>query len=276
MPGSVRIGIVGTSWWIDAMVGPALQSHPQAEMAAICGRNRSRAEEKAAKYSIPQVYTDFREMLAQGRLDAVFVAAPDDLHSEITLAALDAGLHVLCENPLAVTAQQALEMYAKAEAARVKHMVLYTYRWMPFFQYAIGGRIAPVLALAGDAGVLYALVRFAPRARPGDAGFSLTWALLVVSVTLLSPHMQYYDFGILVLPVAIGLETILREGRPVPLPVRFAIAAVFVAYPMLYEAQRVLHFQPLTLVTVALFAWLCRLGRDARLRSAARPATAFP
>ena len=147
---------------------------------------------------------------------------------------------------------------------------------MPFFQYAIGGRIAPVLALAGDAGVLYALVRFAPRARPGDAGFSLTWALLVVSVTLLSPHMQYYDFGILVLPVAIGLETILREGRPVPLPVRFAIAAVFVAYPMLYEAQRVLHFQPLTLVTVALFAWLCRLGRDARLRSAARPATAFP
>ena len=121
MPDNVRIGIVGTSWWIDAMVGPALQSHPQAEMAAICGRNRSHAEEKATKYSIPQVYTDFREMLAQGRLDAVFVAAPDDLHSEITLAALDAGLHVLCEKPLAVTAQQALEMYAKAEAARVKH-----------------------------------------------------------------------------------------------------------------------------------------------------------
>jgi hypothetical protein len=147
---------------------------------------------------------------------------------------------------------------------------------MPFFQYAIGGRVATVLALACDAGVLAALVRCAPRARPGDADFSLTWALLVVTATLVSPHSQYYDFGILVLPAVIGLDTILREGRPVPLPIRLAIAAVFVAYPILYEAQRALHFQPLTLVTVALFAWLCLLGRDARLRSAAQPATAFP
>jgi predicted dehydrogenase len=136
MPRSVRIGIVGTSWWTDMMFGPALRGHPQAEMAAICGRDPSRAEEMAAKYSISQVYSDYREMIAHGDLNAVIVATPDDLHYEITLHALGAGLHVLCEKPLALTAQQAWEMYEKAEAAKVKHMVLFTWRWLPYMQYA--------------------------------------------------------------------------------------------------------------------------------------------
>jgi predicted dehydrogenase len=136
MSRTVRTGIVGTSWWTDYMFAPKLQSHPQAELAAICGPGRSRAEEMAAKYAIPQVFTDYREMIAQGGLDAVIVVTPDDTHYEITMHALGAGLHVLCEKPLAMTAQQAREMYEKADAARVKHMVLFTYRWMPFFRYA--------------------------------------------------------------------------------------------------------------------------------------------
>jgi len=136
MSPNVRIGVVGTSGYTDFMYGPALQSHPRAEWTAICGRKRSRAEEMAAKYGVPQVFTDYREMIAHGNLDAVIVAAPDDQHYEMTMQALAAGLHVLCEKPLAVTAQQAREMYEKAEAARVTHMVYFTYRWMPFFQYA--------------------------------------------------------------------------------------------------------------------------------------------
>jgi predicted dehydrogenase len=114
---------------------PALQSHPLAETAAICGRNRKRAEEMAAKYDIPRVYIDYQEMIQHGDLEAVIVAPPDEFHYEMTLAALEAGLHVLCDKPLAMNAQQAGEMYAKAETAGVKHMVLFTYRWMPFFQY---------------------------------------------------------------------------------------------------------------------------------------------
>jgi predicted dehydrogenase len=136
MPDRVRIGIVGTSWWTDMMFAPAVRSHPQAELAAVCGRNRARAEEMAAKYGIAQVFTDYREMMAQGGLDAVIVATPDDTHYDISMAALDAGLHVLCEKPVAMTAQQAREMYEKAEAAGVKNMVLFTYRWIPTFRYA--------------------------------------------------------------------------------------------------------------------------------------------
>lgn len=135
MAEKIRIGVINTSWWAETMFLPALQSHPLAETAAICGRNRDRAAEMAAKYHIPGVFTDYREMIRQANLDAVIVGSPDDLHHEMTLAALDAGLHVLCEKPLAMNVQQARDMYAKAQAAGVKHMVLFTYRWMPFLRY---------------------------------------------------------------------------------------------------------------------------------------------
>ena len=74
-------------------------------------------------------------MIQRCDLDAIVVATPDDMHYEITMQALDAGLHVLCEKPLALTERQAWEMYQKAEEAGVKHMVMFSYRGMPFFQY---------------------------------------------------------------------------------------------------------------------------------------------
>ena len=99
MPGEVRVGVIGTSWWADDMHLPSIKSHPQARLAAICGRNRERAEEMAAKYDIPLVYTDYREMIAKGGLDAAVISTPDDLHYPITMAALDAGLPP-CTQPM--------------------------------------------------------------------------------------------------------------------------------------------------------------------------------
>lgn len=131
----VRVGIVGTSWWADMMYLPALKSHPQAELTAICGRNRARAEEMAKKYEIPQVFTDYQTMIEQAGIEALIVAIPDDLHYPVTMAALNAGLHVLCEKPLAFTLGQAREMVERAEVARVKHMTYFTWRWLPVFQY---------------------------------------------------------------------------------------------------------------------------------------------
>lgn len=135
MSDKVHVGVIGTSWWADFMYLSSLHNHPGAELVAICGRNRERAGEMAAKYNISRVFTDYKAMIDQGGLDAVIVGAPDDLHYEITMQALRAGLHVLCDKPLALTAQQAWEMYAAAEMAGVKHMVLFTFRWMPFFRY---------------------------------------------------------------------------------------------------------------------------------------------
>lgn len=135
MTDKVRIGIIGTSWWTEMMFLPSFDSHPSAEVTSICGRTSSRAEELAAKYGIPEIYTDYRSLLEQDNIDAVVVATPDDLHYPMTMDALGAGLHVLCEKPMALNANHAAEMYVKAEATGVKHMVLFTWRWQPHFRY---------------------------------------------------------------------------------------------------------------------------------------------
>lgn len=135
MTGKVRVGVSSTSWWADMMFLPSLKSHPQAEIAALCGRNYDRAQEMARKYNIPTVFTDYREMIEKGDLDAIVVATPDDLHYPMTMEALDAGLHVLCEKPMALNAKQAREMLDKAVETGVVHMLLFTYRWLPHYRY---------------------------------------------------------------------------------------------------------------------------------------------
>ena len=131
----VRVGVIGTSWFADLVHLPWIKSHPGADLCAICGRNQDRAQEMAKKHDIPQVFSDYHTMIEKGNLDAVVVAAPDNLHYEMTMYALEHKLHVLCEKPLASNAVQAKEMYEKAESADVKHMAFFTWRWPPHHRY---------------------------------------------------------------------------------------------------------------------------------------------
>jgi predicted dehydrogenase len=130
----VRVGVIGAIGIADFVHLPTLKSHPRAEVAAVCARNRERAAEAAAKYEIPSVYTDYREMIARADLDAVVVATPDDLHYPMVMDALDAGLHVLCEKPLACNGAQARAMYEKAETVGVVHMVFFNGPWLTHLQ----------------------------------------------------------------------------------------------------------------------------------------------
>jgi predicted dehydrogenase len=132
---TVRVGMIGASWYADGMHLPSLTSHPQAEVVAICSLRRERAAALADKYNIPQVFTDHRAMFAQAQLDAVVIAAPDDQHYALTMDALDAGLHVICEKELALTGAQAREMADKAEAKGVKNMTFFTFRWLPHTRF---------------------------------------------------------------------------------------------------------------------------------------------
>jgi predicted dehydrogenase len=131
----VAVGIVGTSWWADAMYLPALATHPHARLAALCGRDEQRAHQMAARWNIPAVYTDYRDMIERGGVSAVIVASANNSHYEITMEALDKGLHVLCEKPLAMTYDQARRMAEAADRRGVKHMVPFTYSYMPVMRY---------------------------------------------------------------------------------------------------------------------------------------------
>ena len=131
----LRIAVIGTSWWSEGFYLPSLRSHPRADVLALCGRNRARAEALAARFGIPAVWTDATALFRAGELDAVIIAIPDDTHHALANAALDAGLHTLCEKPLALDVGQAAGMLAKARASGRNHMVLFTNRWYPHIRH---------------------------------------------------------------------------------------------------------------------------------------------
>lgn len=135
MADKVRLGIIGTSNWAELMYLSTLRDHPDVELVALCGRSAARLSDLAERFGIPGTHGDYRDLLARRDLDAVAVVVPDDLHKEIVLAAIGHGLHVLCEKPLANSAADAREMLDAATKAGVKHMVLFTWRWQPHFQY---------------------------------------------------------------------------------------------------------------------------------------------
>ncbi|MEZ4731583.1 MAG: Gfo/Idh/MocA family oxidoreductase [Caldilineaceae bacterium] len=134
MTDKIRIGVIGTSGYTSRLLS-MLATCEDAEIAAICGRTRSRADEMATRFQIAQVFTDYNEMIKSGRLDGIIVASPDDLHYPMVMAALQANLHVLCEKPLGLTVAQAQAMLEAAEEAGVKHLVEFTVRWMPHSRY---------------------------------------------------------------------------------------------------------------------------------------------
>ena len=131
----LRVGLVGTSWWADAMYLPALADHPRGAITAVCGRDPERTQDAATRWGVERAFTDWREMLESGSVDAVIVCSPNDTHYPITMAAIDRGFHVLCEKPIAVSAAEATAMAAAADAAGIVSMVPFTYRWMPTNQW---------------------------------------------------------------------------------------------------------------------------------------------
>lgn len=132
---TVRVGILGTSWWADSMYLPAFDAHPDAVVVGLCGRTPAKAEALAAKWGIDWWTVDSDEFLDPDRVDAVVVATSNDSHEPLTLLAMQRGLHVLCEKPIATTVDSAERMAAAAEQAKAITLVPFTYRYMPSNQY---------------------------------------------------------------------------------------------------------------------------------------------
>lgn len=126
----LQVGLIGTGLISGSHI-EGIKGCVNAHLAAICGRDRQKAERIASENGIAQVYTDYRKMLECAKLDAVIVAGPDDLHCQMTLDALDAGLHVLCEKPLAPNAIDARRMFKAAVRTRRINMACFNRRFYP-------------------------------------------------------------------------------------------------------------------------------------------------
>lgn len=135
MRDKVRIGLVGTRMFAESLHIPSIKSHNGAILRSICGRDEEIATAAAEKYDIENIYADYREMFASGDLDGVVIASPDDVHYEMVMNALQNGLHIMCEKPLALTVEQAAEMAEVANETGIINMVNFTWRWMPNIRY---------------------------------------------------------------------------------------------------------------------------------------------
>lgn len=115
MSSKLRIGIIGSGGIAQGCHMRGYSTMPDlCEMVAVCDVNPDTAKEAAEKYNVPKTYTDYRQMLNEEGLDAVSVATPNAYHMQPTIDALNAGLHVICEKPLAMNADEARKMCAAA------------------------------------------------------------------------------------------------------------------------------------------------------------------
>lgn len=123
----LRMGVVGLGMGRGHLMG--YRTHPCAEVAAICDVNTDRLDAAAKEFGISQTYTDAVRMFREADLDGVSIATPNKFHAPLTIAALEAGLHVLCEKPMAMNARQAQQMNAAALKARRNLMINFSYRF---------------------------------------------------------------------------------------------------------------------------------------------------
>ncbi|MDR3139314.1 MAG: Gfo/Idh/MocA family oxidoreductase [Treponema sp.] len=111
----LKIGIIGVGN-ISAFHIEGYQKNPHAELTAFCDTNEDRLRYMGNKYGVSRCFTSAQEMLARlPELDAVSVCTWNSEHAPVAIAALNAGKHVLCEKPMAVTVAAAREMLAAAE-----------------------------------------------------------------------------------------------------------------------------------------------------------------
>jgi predicted dehydrogenase len=108
----------------------------QPQLVAIAGRNEEAVSEAATRYGFAEHVTDWRAIVGDERVGLFDNVGPNNLHSEPTIAAAEAGKHVICEKPLGRDAAESYETWQRVEAAGVKHMCAFNYRFVPAVRLA--------------------------------------------------------------------------------------------------------------------------------------------
>src|SRR4051794_6815893 len=112
--GKLRVGVIGCGSIAQHRHLPEYKSNKNVELIAVCDINEERALVVAEKYGV-KAYTNYEELVRNGSVDAVSVCTPNYLHAPISIAALNAGIHVLCEKPMATSKEEAEAMIAASK-----------------------------------------------------------------------------------------------------------------------------------------------------------------
>src|SRR6266487_3953559 len=155
MPNKVRWGVLSTADFGLRKSIPAMQKGEWSEVIAIASRDKSKAEAAAKTLGIPKAYGSYEELLADPEIDAIYNPLPNHLHVPWSIKALQAGKHVLCEKPIALTSAEGQTLIDVArQYPHLKVMEAFMYRFHPQWQRA------RQLVLEGDIGELRTIQSF--------------------------------------------------------------------------------------------------------------------
>lgn len=137
MSRKVNVAIVGCGGIANGKHMPSLNKLEQVELVAFCDIELKKAQNAAAEYGgkNAKVYQDYKDLLQDESIEVVHVCTPNESHAEITIAALEAGKHVMCEKPMAKTSKEAERMVAAAEKSSKKLTIGYNNRFRKDSQY---------------------------------------------------------------------------------------------------------------------------------------------
>ena len=124
---NVRYGVIGLGHFAQAAVLPALAKLRGSELAAICSSDPEKLRALGGRYGVTRRvdYDQYDALLRSNEIDAVYIALPNSLHADFAVRAADAGVHVLCEKPMAVNERDAQRMIDSARRRGVKLMIAY-------------------------------------------------------------------------------------------------------------------------------------------------------
>ena len=131
----IRVGIIGAGWWAANTHVPALRAIDGVEIVAACRRDPARLAEFAAKVGVQSTYTDHNQMLDSAELDAVIVCSPHALHYEHVKAALQRGLPVLTDKPLAIRSSDAEDLVKLADTRGVPLAVFFGHAYDSTYRF---------------------------------------------------------------------------------------------------------------------------------------------
>lgn len=133
----LNIGIIGCGGIANGKHLPSLEKISEASLVAFCDIDKAKAQLAAETYGSDdsKVYEDYRDLLADKTIDIVHICTPNNTHKSITVDALDAGKHVMCEKPMAKTTDEAREMINAAKRNKKKLTIGYQNRFRGDSQY---------------------------------------------------------------------------------------------------------------------------------------------
>jgi predicted dehydrogenase len=152
MSTKVKWGVLGVADIATKKVIPAMQKGGMSEVAAIASRDRTRAAKAAKELGIPKAFGSYEELLADPEIEAIYNPLPNHLHVPWTIKAAEAGKHVLCEKPVALTVKEATSLIEVRDRTGVKIQEAFMVRthpqWLGALEQIRSGKIGKVKSVS--------------------------------------------------------------------------------------------------------------------------------